>query len=93
MFKTRIKIEKKSYINGIQTSTILKTIYQVQYKIVKAFRKEGNKIEKARRQLRNNAILAKSRKNPMKTFDVKIVINRKNYLKRSTRGAFRKKMN
>ena len=65
MFKTRIKIEIKSYINGIQTSSIPKTIYQAQYKIVKAIRKKGNKIEKAERQLRNNAILAKSRKKSM----------------------------
>ena len=54
----------------------------MQYKIAKVTRKKGGKIKKQISKLGNNVIIfGKSRENPTNKFDVKIVINRKSYIK------------
>ena len=57
LFRTKIKILKNSWSNGIQTNSIIKTIYRTQYKIMKLIRKLRQQNQKTKCQIKEQCYI------------------------------------
>ena len=88
LLETTIKTKKNASHIRIQSITMVETICWIQHKRTIGADKKGQKDGKASYKSMNNAVYGKTMKNLRNRIDVKLVSNKKDYLKWTSKPSF-----